>query len=175
VAAASRAPRIETARLVLAAAPAAAARAMRDGDRTGMERLLVAAVPDGWPDEELAGILPAYLDRLAADPGELGYGVWVVTTREPPVIVGSAGFLGPPDGGAIELGYGIHPAYRNAGYATEAAGALVRWALGRDGVREVLAECEPRNAASIRVLEKVGMRRTGMRGDLIAWAASAPA
>ena len=48
--------------------------------------------------------------------------------RDPRIVVGSAGFIAPPDDGTIELGYGIHADHRGAGYATEAATALVAWA-----------------------------------------------
>jgi RimJ/RimL family protein N-acetyltransferase len=87
------------------------------------------------------------------------------------MVVGSAGFIAPPDNGTIELGYGIHTDHRGAGYATEAAAALVRWGLARDGTSRVVARCADTNAASIRVLEKVGMRRTGAGDGTIAWAA----
>lgn len=161
--------RLETDRLTLVAASEELARALRDGDPGRAEGLLGAALPAGWPDEELAGILPASLERLAADPVTLGFGVWVAVGRDPRMVVGSAGFIAPPDHGTIELGYGIHADHRGLGYATEAAAALVRWGLARDGVRRVTAECEQDNAASIRVLEKVGMRRLDTRGGVISW------
>ena len=117
--------RLETARLTLVAAPAELVRALRDGDTGRTEGLLGAAIPPGWPDYDLAGILPALLERLVADPATLGYGVWVAVHRDPRIVVGSAGFIAPPDDGTIELGYGIQADHRGAGYATEAATALV--------------------------------------------------
>jgi RimJ/RimL family protein N-acetyltransferase len=162
---------IQTERLILIACSADVLRALLS-DRGRAQELLGAAVPEGWPDAELMDILPASLERLEADPASLGDGVWVIVAREPRTVVGSAGFLGPPDqDGAIELGYGIHPPHQGAGYATEAAAALVRWGLARDGVSRVVARCADTNAASIRVLEKVGMRRTGAGDGTIAWAA----
>jgi RimJ/RimL family protein N-acetyltransferase len=165
--------RLKTARLTLAAAPAELLRALCDGDAGRAEGLLGAALPGGWPDADLAGILPASLQRLSADPATLGYGVWVAIGRDPRMVVGSAGFIAPPDNGTIELGYGIHADHRGAGYATEVAAALVRWGLARDGVRRVTAECEQGNAASIRVLEKIGMRRLDTRGGVINWVSPA--
>ena len=49
------------------------------------------------------------------------------------------------------------------GIATEAAKAVLDWALAPDGASldEVLAVTYPENVASQRVLEKIGMRRTG--------------
>jgi len=85
------------------------------------------------------------------------------------VVVGSAGFVGDPQDGKVELGYGIHPSFRRLGYATEASKALVDWALVREAVREVVAECERSNIPSVRVLEKVGMERHGERGSRVLW------
>jgi RimJ/RimL family protein N-acetyltransferase len=162
--------RLETGRLTLVAADAELLRALCDRDADRAEGLLGAAVPAGWPGDELAGILPDALERVTVDPATIGYGAWVVVGRDPRTVVGSAGFIAPPDDGTIELGYGIHPVHRGRGYATAAAAALVRWGLHRDDVRRVTAECDDTNAASIRVLEKIGMRRLHTRGGTIAWA-----
>jgi 8-oxo-dGTP pyrophosphatase MutT (NUDIX family) len=85
-----------------------------------------------------------------------GFGVWLLFRGEE--VVGDAGFLGPPEGGRVELGYSVLPDHRGKGYATEAARALVAWALGQPGVERVVADPELDNAASRRVLEKIGMR-----------------
>jgi ribosomal-protein-alanine N-acetyltransferase len=161
--------RIETARLTLIALPLDAARALIAGDRDRAARILGAAIPEGWPDEALVGILPRDCERLAQEPEPTGFGIWVVIRTEPGIVVGSSGFHGPPDRGEIELGYGIHPDHRNAGYATEAAIALAGWALGHEGVTHVIAECDEDNAASIRVLEKAGLRREHVRAGTIRW------
>jgi ribosomal-protein-alanine N-acetyltransferase len=162
--------RIQTDRLVLVAVSAALGRALLDGDRGRAAGLLGADLPLGWPDRELTGILPRHLDQIAADPAAAGFGVWIVLVREPRTAVGSAGFLGPADrDGTVEVGYGIHPSFRGQGYATEAAGALRDWALARSRVRRITARCDETNAASIRVLEKLGMRRTGTRDGTISW------
>jgi ribosomal-protein-alanine N-acetyltransferase len=58
-----------------------------------------------------------------------------------------------------DFGYSLHRAYWNQGYATEAAGALVRHAFEVLGVRRVYATCDVRNTGSWRVMEKLGMRR----------------
>jgi 8-oxo-dGTP pyrophosphatase MutT (NUDIX family) len=98
------------------------------------------------------------LDALA-HPG--GWGAWLLFRGEE--VVGDAGFKGPPQHGEVELGYSIVPEHRRRGYAIEAAKALVDWALGQPGVERVLAETEPENAPSQRVLERVGMRRLDQR------------
>ena len=86
----------------------------------------------------------------------------------------SAGFLGRPTAdGTVEIGYGVHGAHRNRGYATEAVRALVAWALGQEGVTRVTARCDPENAASVRVLEKAGLEREGEVGGLARWMTAA--
>lgn len=48
------------------------------------------------------------------------------------------------------------------GYATEATQALVDWALEQPRVFRIWTVCDVDNAASLRVLEKLGMRREGL-------------
>jgi RimJ/RimL family protein N-acetyltransferase len=56
-----------------------------------------------------------------------------------------------------EVGFTFLPAHHGHGYATEAARAIVGWAFDA-GFRRVIGRAEPRNVASARVLEKLGMR-----------------
>jgi ribosomal-protein-alanine N-acetyltransferase len=99
----------------------------------------------------------------------LGFGPWVAIDRETETIVGSAGFIGRAQEGVVEVGFGIAPEARGRGYATEAAEALVRWALAQNGVERVVARCDADNAPSIRVLEKVGFTRAGSDGAVLSW------
>jgi RimJ/RimL family protein N-acetyltransferase len=61
----------------------------------------------------------------------------------------------PDEGG---LGYAINPGFQRMGYATEAAVALIRFAFEDVGLSLVYAECDTRNVASRRVMEKTGMK-----------------
>ena len=58
-----------------------------------------------------------------------------------------------------EVGYILHPAHEGRGYATEGARAML--ALGFDGLalHRIYGRIDARNAASARVLERLGMRR----------------
>ena len=56
------------------------------------------------------------------------------------------------------IGYNVHPAYRNRGIATWALRAALEM-LAAKGVTEALLTCGHDNAASIRVIEKCGGRR----------------
>ena len=150
-------PAVRTPRLELVPCSLSLAIALGDEAKEG-ERLLDARLPDGWPDPELAEFLLFYARLLREDPQLLGYGVWLLIKTESRIVVGSAGFQGRPSAeGEIELGYGVHPDFRNHGYATEAARALLRWASEQPGVKRVIAHCDEDNIASQRVVEKAGM------------------
>jgi RimJ/RimL family protein N-acetyltransferase len=85
-------------------------------------------------------------------------------------VVGDIGFVGPPDGrGTVEVGYSVIPDRRRRGYATEAARAIVAWALTQPSVQVVVAGCDCDNAPSIRILERLGFRRTGEANGQIRW------
>jgi RimJ/RimL family protein N-acetyltransferase len=58
-----------------------------------------------------------------------------------------------------EIGFVLNPAYQGNGYATEAAGALLRLAFDGLGLHRVIGRCDARNTGSARVMERLGMRR----------------
>ena len=58
-----------------------------------------------------------------------------------------------------EIGFMFDPAEQGKGYATEAARAFLRVAFEEFGFHRVIGRTEPRNTASARVLEKLGMRQ----------------
>ncbi|HEX3932064.1 MAG TPA: GNAT family protein [Nocardioides sp.] len=59
------------------------------------------------------------------------------------------------------IGWCLDPAYTGRGYATEAAAALLRICFEDIAVRRVVAGAFADNAASVRVMEKIGMRIEG--------------
>jgi RimJ/RimL family protein N-acetyltransferase len=58
-----------------------------------------------------------------------------------------------------ELGWVLHPDHAGRGYATEAVTELIRTCFEELGLRRVVASCFADNAASWRLMERVGMRR----------------
>lgn len=100
--------------------------------------------------------------------GREGWGDWLMLAGS--ARVGDLGFRGPPDDeGTVEIGYRVRDEHRRRGYATEAAGALVRWALAQEGVARVVATCERTNSGSIAVLERIGMRCVLERHGMLRW------
>ena len=69
-------------------------------------------------------------------------------------------------GEEIEIGYRIHQDYWGKGIATEVAEGLIRFAREKIGARDVIAFVNIDNAASIRVLEKVGMVNVELIEDI---------
>jgi RimJ/RimL family protein N-acetyltransferase len=67
--------------------------------------------------------------------------------------------LGPPAHRQAEIGFMFHPAHHGRGYATEASAALLGLAFDTYDLHRVYGRIEPRNVASARVLEKLGMRK----------------
>ncbi len=63
---------------------------------------------------------------------------------------------GPEQG---EIGFIVHPDHHGKGYATEGGQVMLRLAFDGLGLHRVIGCAEVRNAASARVLEKLGMRR----------------
>jgi len=58
-----------------------------------------------------------------------------------------------------EIGWSLHPDAQGKGYATEAAREVLRLGFDEAGLHRIVAECDPRNEGSIRVMERLGMRR----------------
>ena len=58
-----------------------------------------------------------------------------------------------------EIGFIFHPDHHGHGYATETARLLLQLAFDEFGLHRVIGRLEPRNAASARLLERLGMRQ----------------
>jgi len=101
----------------------------------------------------------SFVEASLANFQQHGYGLWLVFAREEGCCVGFAGFL-RAEGEAPSLIYGMHPDFCGKGYATEAAGAVLNYALESLAVPLVKADVDEPNVISVRVLEKLGMRRT---------------
>lgn len=104
------------------------------------------------------------------------YTYWLVVVAGEPFGAGLAGFKGAPGpDGTVEIGYGIDPAYRNRGYTTEAARALITWAFQNPDCRAVIAPGTPKdNIASNRVLARVGMQVYHETGEALSWRIERP-
>jgi [ribosomal protein S5]-alanine N-acetyltransferase len=100
-----------------------------------------------------------WIANATAGLADMGLGSRAVTLKDTGDLIGWAGLI--PSQPNIELIYGLAPAYWGQGYATEAAGAVLKTRAGR----AVDATIDPKNAASRRILEKLGFQVVGMEHD----------
>lgn len=119
-----------------------------------------------WTEPARAGLFLARCRTIA----EEGTGARVAIDRASDgAFVGWCGLTAfDADHRSASLGYCLDPATWGHGYATEAAHAVLRWAFDTLDLNRVQAESDTRNAASARVLEKVGFVREGtLREDCV--------
>jgi RimJ/RimL family protein N-acetyltransferase len=142
-------------------------RAWRPSDRAPFAKLNADAevmrfVRDGEPLTRAES--DEALDAIEAHWHEHGFGLWCAAAREDPDAC--LGFIGlampsylPAVLPAVEVGWRLaHPAW-GRGLATEGARASLRHAFGELGLQVVISVIDPTNERSIRVAQKLGMRR----------------
>jgi [ribosomal protein S5]-alanine N-acetyltransferase len=97
------------------------------------------------------------LARYAAHHVRYGFAKWAVLGAETGEYLGDAGIMTLRETGELELGYRLAPRAWGRGLATEIAQAWLFHGMRTLGLPRVVAIADPEHAASIRVLEKVGM------------------
>ena len=112
---------------------------------------------DDFPFEGDVGAVGGFLRATAALGEQRPFGYYRITRLSDGRAVGGIGFKGQPDGGCVEIGYGLAPSARGHGYATEAIIALLDVAAGH-GVFRAIADTTPDNIASQRTLIRAGFR-----------------
>jgi ribosomal-protein-alanine N-acetyltransferase len=60
-----------------------------------------------------------------------------------------------------EIWFNVAPELTGQGLATEATNAIITFAFRELGMHRMWGDCDPRNPASARVMERLGMRREG--------------
>lgn len=94
----------------------------------------------------------------------LGYGYWAVEEKATGRFVGDVGFADfhrdftPSIEGIPEMGWVLAPWSHGRGYASEAVGAAIGWAVSSLDAGELACIIDPGNAPSVRVAEKAGFR-----------------
>jgi RimJ/RimL family protein N-acetyltransferase len=112
----------------------------------------------GWSRTDPDHVRGEIEEMLQRAPGEPGWVQFTVETLEDQRLVGDVGLSGRADEpGVVMVGYTIDPAEQRKGYATEAMGALVRYAIDVLEADVVRAYADAENVASVRVADKVGL------------------
>jgi RimJ/RimL family protein N-acetyltransferase len=128
---------------------------------TGNARVmqLVTGRPFTW--EETEEKFERILAKSAQDEREGVYAIFDSSTEE---FLGSAALMREPSG-RVEIGYRILDTHWGRGIATEVAAELLRFSLQVLRAPAVVAYVDAENAASIRVLEKIGMQRAATHSE----------
>jgi ribosomal-protein-alanine N-acetyltransferase len=91
---------------------------------------------------------------------------------------GECGLRWREDGSEVEVSYGLLPAHRGKGLATEAASAVLGWGFQTLKLPQIVAYSRGDNVVSHRVLERIGMRKRWFRAQgehgLVSFVADAP-
>ncbi|RWS45031.1 N-acetyltransferase [Bacillus mycoides] len=111
-----------------------------------------------------------HIENVKQDEALLPWGAWYVIRKEDDIVLGDIGFKGRPnENHTVEIGYGFIEKYWNKGYATESVDELIKWAFQTGEVETVIAETLLDNDSSIRVLEKLHMKRVNSTETMINW------
>lgn len=158
-------PQIKTERLEMVTLTADMMEAILKGATEEIDYQLAAE----WPLDVYKQFFSYKIERFRKYPHENEWEGVIIDKKEQ-LIVGDMGFKGGPnEEGIIDLGYSIVPSYQGRGYATEMGKAMVEWAQTNPNVKQVVATCDPDNIASIRVLEKIGFKRTKQTKESVFW------
>jgi RimJ/RimL family protein N-acetyltransferase len=112
---------------------------------------------DDFPFEGDVGAVEGFLRATAARGEQRPFGYYRITRLADGRAIGGIGFKGQPDGGCVEIGYGLAPSARGHGYAEEAVIGLLT--VARDhGLSKVIADTTLDNIASQRTLIRAGFR-----------------
>jgi RimJ/RimL family protein N-acetyltransferase len=101
----------------------------------------------------------AVVEANLRDWRQRAYGLWTASMRDSGELAGFAGFRSSRDRSEPELLFGFLPKYWHSGLATEAAQTVTGW-IFKSGHPAIWAATDPPNAASIRLMDRLGMKFT---------------
>lgn len=87
-----------------------------------------------------------------------GFSKWIIVEKQSGRAVGDVGFMYVKNTVEIELGYRLAQCFWGYGIATEVAETCLEYGFDTLGLREIIAFADPRNRASVRVMEKIGLK-----------------
>lgn len=111
---------------------------------------------------DLAGARGYIVDGPGASYAANGFGLWRVVEKVSGAPVGICGLVRRPGLEVPDVGYAFLAQAAGRGYATESAAAVMAYGRQALGLGRLVAVTTPNNAASIKVLEKIGFVAGGM-------------
>jgi len=116
------------------------------------------------PDKPLLNVEQArqtLIDHPIADYRRYGFGRGACILKSTGEQIGFAGLKYLDELGEVDVAYRLLPAHWGQGLATEVALASVRYGFAALGLKRIIGLVMPKNIASVRVLEKTGLRYSG--------------
>jgi RimJ/RimL family protein N-acetyltransferase len=113
-------------------------------------------------EQEVRGVLERKLEETSLGGEGDTLAVAVCLRPDGPMIGGCILHWASRAHGLGEIGFVLHPDHHGHGYAAEAARPLLEFGFAVVGLHRIVGRLEARNAASARVLEKLGMRREAL-------------
>ena len=113
------------------------------------------------PDKPLLNVDQArqlLLDHPIADYRKHGFGRGACILKSSGEQIGLAGLKYLEELGEVDVAYRLLPSHWGQGFATEVALASVRFGFAQLGLKRIIGLVMPENIASVRVLEKIGLR-----------------
>lgn len=87
-----------------------------------------------------------------------GFGLNAMELKDTGTAVGLCGLLRRDSHPDVEIGFALLPCARRKGLALEAAAATLSWGFDCLGLDRIVALTAPENLASMRILERIGLR-----------------
>jgi RimJ/RimL family protein N-acetyltransferase len=114
-----------------------------------------------WTIDDAVGMISS----CRAVENSIGATLWALEDRRSRALVGYCGF-GVTNAACvrvdlIEIGWGIERSRWGQGLATEAASGVLPLGTRLFGSRRLIAKCHADNVASERVMQRIGLRRSG--------------
>ncbi|HEY7588854.1 MAG TPA: GNAT family protein [Thermoplasmata archaeon] len=102
--------------------------------------------------------------QFCVRPFEEGRGLrWGILMKSQPGLIGTLGYhQWAHEGRRARVGYDLRKAFRRQGIMTEALSAVLGYGFGAMGLNRVEACTDPRNTASIHLLDKIGFHLDGV-------------
>lgn len=116
------------------------------------------------PDKPLLNVEQArqtLIDHPIADYRRYGFGRGACLLKSTGEQIGFAGLKYLDELGEVDVAYRLLRAHWGQGLATEVALASVRYGFAALGLKQIIGLVMPKNIASLRVLEKTGLRYSG--------------
>ena len=113
------------------------------------------------PDKRLLNVEQArqiLIDHPIADYRKYGFGRGACILKSTGEQIGLAGLKYLEELGEVDVAFRLMPNHWGQGLATEAALASVRLGFADLGLKRIIGLVMPKNVASVRVLEKTGLR-----------------